>query len=173
MDQKSWCRQQMKDPGDGAMAVERYSTLLIKWVPILLQNSKKFWKTSPFYRIPILSRKSCREKHSVFSKRKKENAYYLQQFRCFCENVSPFYRIPILSRAYCTRKSPRSWAGRRRSVSLLSCPVSQIHIEFCSKIEKCSVDFQRLQMTFRQWPEWFRVAQGYPKVAGYRNPGSN
>ena len=75
-----------------------YSTLLIKWVPILLQNSKKFWKTSPFYRIPILSRKSCREKHSVFSKRKKENAYYLQQFRCFSENASPFYRIPILSR---------------------------------------------------------------------------
>ena len=53
------------------LPLRAYSTFLIKWETILLKNSNKFWKTSPFLRIPILSRKSCKpdQKSTIWVRR--------------------------------------------------------------------------------------------------------
>ena len=82
-----------------------YSMFPIKWEPILLKNSKKFWKIFPFCRIPILSRISCKEIWCSFFKKNKENAYYLLYFRVFSEKMFPFLRIPILSGKSCSLKN--------------------------------------------------------------------
>ena len=93
---------------------------LVKWVPILSQQTWILAKSSHFIESPFSL------EHKIFRKKRSD-----RQFRCFCgefctlpvnhfhfaespfyrEKIAadfvqkfPFYRIPILSRIYCTRQ---------------------------------------------------------------------